>query len=204
MTITSVEKAREKNMMKIFIDNHYAFTIPHEDYIRNNLYEEEEISEEKLLNIKQNVLVRAAREQAIRYLTMKDRSEFEIIKKLTDSGFDSDIAKSAAEALKGIGYIDDSIYAMKYLSERIRTKALSKKALKFELQQKGIDNEIIETALSEFETDDSEVALRAARKKFGKYDIHDPKVEQKILGFLYHRGFSLDIGKKVVENMKEE
>jgi regulatory protein len=93
---------------------------------------------------------------------------------------------------------------MKYLSERIRTKALSKKALKFELQQKGIDEEIIETSLSEFETDDSEVALRAARKKFGKYDIKEHKVEQKILSFLYHRGFSCEIGKSVVKIMKEE
>lgn len=203
MTITTVEKSREKGMMRIFIDNRYGFTIPQDDYIRNHLYEEEEITEEKLLHIRQNVLVHAARDRAVRYLIIKDRSEGELIKKLTDSGFDADVAKSAAEALKSIGYLNDNRYAMKYLAERIRTKALSKKALCFELEQKGISHEIIEEAFSEFETDDEEIALRAARKKFGKYDLNDQKVERKVLSFLIHRGFSFEVGKKVLNCMKD-
>jgi regulatory protein len=48
MKITSVEKSRNKNMVRIYIDDSYSFTIPEEDYIRNNLYEETEISQEKL------------------------------------------------------------------------------------------------------------------------------------------------------------
>ncbi len=204
MTITTVEKTRNKDMMRIFIDNHYAFSIPEEDYIRNHLYEEEEISEEKLHHIRQEVLIHAARERAVRYLIIKDRSEGELVKKLMESGFDSDVARGATEALKAIGYLNDTRYAMKYLSERIRTKALSKKALRFELEHKGIEPNIIEEVLSEFETDDEEVALRAARKKFGKYDLNDPKVEQKVLGFLFHRGFSYEVGKRVLTQLKDE
>ncbi len=204
MTITSVEKTRNKDMMRIFIDNHYAFTIPQEDYIRNHLYEEEEVSEEKLHHIRQNVLIHAARERAIRYLMIKDRSEGELIKKLMDLGFDEDVAKSTTGALKAIGYLNDTRYALKYLSERVKTKALSKKALRFELEHKGIDPSIIEGALSEFETDDEEVALRAARKKFGKYNLNEQKIEQKLLSFLYHRGFSFEVGKRVLVRLKTE
>lgn len=204
MIITSVEKAREKNMMRIFIDNHYAFSIPYEDFIRNNLYELQEINDEQLNHIRRNVLVNAARQQAIRYLTIKDRTENELIKKMIDSGFDADVSKSAAEELHVIGYVNDARYAMKYLAERIRNKALSKKALRFELEQKGVSTDIIEHSLAEFETNDEEVALRAARKKFGKYDISDQKVQQKVINFLLHRGFSYEIGKRVINSMKED
>jgi regulatory protein len=203
MTITSVEKVKDKDMVRVFIDNNYSFTIPNEDYIKNNLYEETEISEEKLLLIRTKVLVKAAREKAVRYLTFKDRSESEILKKLKEAGFDADVAQTAINELKTIGYLDDNRYALKYLTERIRTKALSKRSLAYELKNKGIDAEIIEKALSEFEIDDYEVALREARRKFGKYDISDIKIEQKVYRFLLHRGFSYEIARKVTREMKQ-
>lgn len=202
MTITAVEKVKGKGMVRVFIDNNYSFTIPSEAYIKNNLYEETEISEEKLSLIRNKVLVQAAREKAVKYLTIKDRSENEIIKKLKEAGFDTDAARAAADELKTIGYLDDSRYALKYLTERTRTKALSKKSLAYELKNKGIDSEIIEKALSEFEIDDYEVALREAKRKFGKYDISDEKTEQRAYRFLLHRGFSHEISFKVIRAMK--
>lgn len=202
MTITAVEKNRDKGMVRVFIDNNYSFTIPEEDYIINELYEETVISEEQLSVIREKVLVRAARERGVRYLTYKDRSENEILTKLIEAGFDANVAQSAVNELKTIGYLDDTRYAMKYLSERIRTKALSRKALGLELKNKGIDKEIIDKALSEFETDDYEVALREGKKKFGKYNINNKKIEQKAYRFLLHRGFSYEIVNKVIREMK--
>lgn len=204
MTITSVEKVRGKDMVRVFIDNNYSFTIPSEDYIKNNLYEEIEISEEKLSLIRTKVLVQAAREKAIKYLTYKDRSESEIFKKLKEAGFDTDVANTAVNELKAIGYLDDGRYALKYITERMRTKALSRKSLVYELKNKGIDAETIEKALSEFEIDDYEVALREAKRKFGKYDISDVRTEQRVYRFLLHRGFSYEIAGKVIGNMKKK
>ncbi len=204
MTITTVEKNKEKGMVRVFIDDNYSFSIPEQDYISNKLYEDMIISEEQLSIIRDKVLVRSARERAVRYLTFKDRSEYEILKKLIDAGFDKNVAQNAVDELRTIGYLDDTRYAMKYLSERIRTKALSKKSLGFELKNKGIDKEIIEKALSEFEIDDYEVALREGKRKFGKYDLNDKKTEQRAYRFLLHRGFSYEIVNKVIKEMKKE
>ena len=160
MTITAVEKNREKGMVRVFIDDNYCFSIPEQDYISNKLYKDMTMSEEQLAFIRDKILVSAARERAVRYLTFKDRSEYEILNKLIDAGFDKNIAQNAVNELKVIGYLDDTRFAMKYLSERLRTKALPKKTLGYELNNQGIDNEIIEEALSEFEIDDYDVALR--------------------------------------------
>ncbi|MCX7773600.1 MAG: RecX family transcriptional regulator, partial [Clostridia bacterium] len=120
------------------------------------------------------------------------------------AGFDVDVAQAATEELKTIGYLNDRRYALKYLSERLRTKALSKKALRFELEHKGIPSDIIAEALEEFETDDEEVALRAVKKKFGKYDLKDPKNEKKAISFLMHRGFSLEQSRRAIRELAKE
>lgn len=204
MNITLTEKNRNNKMIRIYIDDCYSFTIPEEEYLRNGLYEGTEISEEKLEKIRDKVLVRAARERGVRFLTFKDRSEYEVFKKLTEVGFDDDIAKRATQELKTIGYLDDNRFALKYISERMRNKALSKKALGFELVNKGIDKEITEEALAEFEIDDYQIALREAKKRFGKYDLNDRKMEGKAYRFLLHRGFTYEIIKKVVIELKSK
>ncbi|NLO94039.1 MAG: regulatory protein RecX [Clostridiaceae bacterium] len=202
MKITLAEKNNRDKMVRIYIDDIYSFTIPEEDYIRNNLYEKVEINQQELEEIRNKVLVHAARERGVRFLTFKDRSVHELLKKLVDAGFDEDVAQKATEELKTIGYLDDNRYAMRYLTERIRTKALSKRSLEYELKNKGINQEIIRKSLSEFEIDDYEVALREAKRKFGKYNIHDKKVEQRVYRFLLHRGFSYEIVNKVIREMK--
>ncbi len=204
MKITAVEKVKDKPMLRVHVDDHYAFTIPQEEYIRQHLYEQMELTEEQLEHMTRNVIIRAAKEQAVRYLTIKDRTQRELEKKLVDAGFDNETARVAAEELKAIGYLNDSRYALKYLSERSRMKALSKKALRFELEQKGIGRDIIDASLQEFEVEDEEVALRAAKKKFGKYDMKAPETEKKVLSFLFHRGFSVEIARKVYGQLKEQ
>ena len=62
MTITAVEKNKDKGMVKVFIDDNYSFSIPEQDYINNKLYKDTIISEEQLSVIRDKVLVRSARE----------------------------------------------------------------------------------------------------------------------------------------------
>ena len=116
MKITLAEKNNRDKMVRIYIDDIYSFTIPEEDYIRNNLYEKVEINQQELEEIRNKVLVHAARERGVRFLTFKDRSVHELLKKLVDAGFDEDVAQKATEELKTIGYLDDNRY-VRYLTE---------------------------------------------------------------------------------------
>jgi len=198
MRITSTLPTRDNQMMRIYIDENYAFSVPKEDYIRLGLYEKEEKTQDEIERIRQEVVLRAAREKATGYLMYRDRSEGEVIEKLINAGFDKDIAQEAASALKILGYIDDNRYARKYITDRLKNKAMSRKAIRFELERKGISSQIIEEALSETEVNEDEIALRTAKKKFGKYDVKDEKVRQKIMRYLCHKGFSVETGWKVI------
>lgn len=202
MKITSREKSRDGRMIRIFLDDRYAFSIPHDAYTANHLYDRDELTEEQVAHIKQDILVQKAREKAVSLLMTRDRSQHEIRTRLVKAGFDEDVAEKVVADLKAIGYIDDSRFVLKYASDRIRTKALSKRALRYELEQKGIDRDLIDVALKDFEPDEEEIALRAAKKKFGKYDPCEKSVEIKILKFLMHRGFSYETASSVLRRMQ--
>lgn len=203
MKITSAMKQKNNpDMLRIYIDNDYAFSMPEEEYYRMNLYEKEGLTQEDVDYIREVVNLKMAKQKGIRLLAVKDRSEQEVRDKLLQAGFDSDVAEEAVLQLKSMGYINDSLYARKYISDRMKLKPMSKKALAFELEKKGMDRTLIEEVLNEFELDESVIAYRMAKKKFGKYNVSDPMVQKKIYSFLSFRGFSQDIIREVLEQMQ--
>lgn len=184
-------------MLRIYLDDHYAFSIPQEAYSTSHLYEKEELTEAEVEDIKDSLLVRTAREQAVRFLSFKDRSEHELLSQLISKGFDKAVAHHAISELKSIGYVDDKRFAHKFVSDKTKQKAISQKALKFELEQKGVTAAVVEEVLSDFELDEEEIALRMAKKKFGKYKLSDPQMERKVIQFLMHKGFTYELSASV-------
>ncbi|NLW02509.1 MAG: regulatory protein RecX [Clostridiaceae bacterium] len=203
MKVTARIKSKNGRMVRIYLDGRYAFSIPTSVYMANHLYEKDELTEEEASHIRQTVLVQSARERAVGILMARDRSRHEVKVRLKKMGFDGDIAEKVVEDLKTIGYIDDSRFVLKYASDRVRSKALSKKALRYELEQKGIDRDLIVDVLKEFEQDEEEIAFRAAKKKFGKYDLCDKSVREKALRFLMHRGFPYEMSSAVIRRLQD-
>jgi regulatory protein len=101
LEITSVEKNRKnKDRLSVYIDGRFSFTISEEDYISLNLYEQSEISEETLEYIKDTLNVREARAKAVRYLSLKLRTEKEVREKLLNEGYDPDCTTKVIDELK--------------------------------------------------------------------------------------------------------
>jgi regulatory protein len=203
MKITSIEKRnKNKDKIAVYIDNSYSFTIAEEDYISLHLYEEKDLNDEEINNIKSNVNYRAAKSEAVKYISYKFRSKKEVSDKLLEEGYEENVVENVLEELAGMGYINDKIYAQKYIFDRSKLKPKSSKLLKLELGIKGIKSEIVDEILLDYEIDDNLVAEGLARRKFGKYDITDEKVVRKIQSFLQHRGFDYEIINKTLKDLK--
>lgn len=199
MVITSVEKQkRNRDMLSVYIDNQYAFSIPEEHYITMSLYEMQEITQDTLDYIRETVNFRAAKSKAVRFLSLKVRSEKEVRDKLDSDGFDGSVIEMVAEDLKSIGYINDKIFVQKYIFDRNKLKPISKKLMKYELQKKGILESVIDEILDEWELDDFTVAEGLVKKKFGKYDLKDMAVIKKVYAFLRHRGYNMEVIEEVL------
>lgn len=203
MEITSVEKIKKnKDRLSVYIDGKFAFNISEEDFISLHLYEEAQITQETIEYIKNTVNVREAKAKAVKYLALRIRTEKEVREKLHRDGYDQDCIQKVIEELMAIGYINDKLYAQKYIFDRSKLKPLSKKMMRLELISRGVSDEIADEVLSDWKVDDSVVAARLLKSKFGKYDLSDEKILRKAYMFLTHRGFSGETIKAAIREMK--
>ncbi|MCX7921808.1 MAG: recombination regulator RecX [Clostridia bacterium] len=205
MEITSVERSKKnKDMLWVYIDGKYSFSVAEEDYLSLNLYENRELTTDEVDNIKNNISFRTAKSTAIKFLSLKMRSGKEVFNKLILEGFDTEAAESVVEELKAIGYINDELYAQKYIFDRSKLKPKAKKLIKLELVSKGIGEDIADNVLGNWEVDEETVAESLVKRKFGKYNFNDEKIIRKVYAFLQHRGFDYEIINLVVKNIKQE
>jgi Uncharacterized protein conserved in bacteria len=205
MEITSVERNKKnKDRFSVYLDGRYSFTIAEDDYISMNLYEKKDLSIEELDYIKNNLNFRDAKNTAVKYLSLKIRTENEVRTKLLEDGYDNNATESAIEELKAIGYINNKLYAQKFVFDRSKLKPKSKKLLKLELKSKGIDEDIIDEVLDDWNVDDKIVAEGLIKRKFGKYDLKDQNVRKKVYMFLKHRGYDHEIITSVIGSFEDD
>lgn len=200
MEITSVERSKKnKDRLSIYIDGKFAFTISEEDYVSMNLYENTTITQETVDYIINTLNFRKAKAIAVRYLSMKLRTENEVMEKLRSEGYDSRCAQNVIDELKSIGYINNILYAQKFVFDRSKLKPMSKKMMKKELQNKGIPDDIADAVLEDWKIEDNAVAISLLKRKYGKYDLNDEKIYKKAYMFLLHRGFSHDTIEEAIQ-----
>ncbi len=205
MQITDVVKSKKnRDVLSVYVDNRFAFSIREEDFLALGLYEKSEITDEEIEHIKKHVIKKDAKNAAIRYLALKLHTEREVRQKLESEGYDTDTIDETISELKSMGYINDLIYAQKFLYDRSKLKPKSRRMLGYELKSRGVPDEIIQTALSEYSPDDEAVAESLLRRKFGKYDLSDEVYFKKAFAFLRHRGFDGDLVMNLLRKYKNE
>jgi len=138
-----------------------------------------------------------ARKKSYRLLTLRPQSEQEMRRKLNNSGFGQSVTEEVIFELKGKKLIDDEHYARNLVRRRLTSKPVGKEFLRAELRYKGVNREIIEEALLEYDDDkEFEMALSVAKKKI-KHQNKGSVNWNKTASFLMRRGFSFDIVNRV-------
>jgi len=205
LEITSVEKNRKyRDKLSVFIDGKFAFNISEKDYLSLNLYEKSEIDDKTIDYIRNTINFQEAKSRAVRYLTLRIRTEKEVRDKLKSEGYDNECIARVIDELKAIGYINNQLYAQKYVYDRSKLKPMSKRMLKLELLAKGIPEETADEVLADWKAEDADVAMSLVKRKFGKYDMKDEKIIRKAFMFLAHRGFNRDTIKEVLREFDAE
>lgn len=110
------------------------------------------------------IRTKTAMEAAADILSLKACSEFELNKKLCEKGYGKAEVLETIEKLKERGYLDDAAYALA-LTRRAREEGKGSARIKKELMQKGLSQELIESALAGDEDYDETGAARAIAEK---------------------------------------
>ncbi len=204
MIITNInEQVKDETRVNIFIDGKYVFAISKMDVAFYGLKEGEELPQKKYDEILENVVLQKAKLTALSFLSYKDRTKREVIRKLKEKGFTKEVTKKTLLFLIDYGYINDLEFSKKFVKQQVSSKGYGRFKVVRDLREKGVSDEIIEKVTANIEEDEKETALKFALKKARKLDINEYKDRQKLYAYLQRRGYSFDIIKSVLEELKE-
>ena len=139
-------------------------------------------------------------DKAMRLLTARDYTEQGLRDKLIRSGFSAEDTEEAIEYVRSFGYIDDLRYAMNYA--RCSVGVRSRRETERKLLEKGVSSDVISQALlEEYSGDDDEDELirHLIHKKCRDLSALDFKGRQKLLAYMYNKGFRTDRVNRILE-----
>lgn len=141
--------------------------------------------------------------KAIKLLAMRPHSVKELETKLAVKGFDEGEINGAVEWLSQRGYLNDGEFGIIYAKARVARARVGSARLKMDLKAKGLDGEVVDSALaSVYGSDGSElaVALDAAKRKARSLapGIGEESARKKIFDHLARKGFSAELARRIV------
>jgi regulatory protein len=88
-------------------------------------------------------------EAALRFLEARARSIEEVRRRLRTAGYRAELIDGAIERLTALGILDDATFARAWVESRDRTRPRGERALRRELQLKGIERTVLDEVLDE-------------------------------------------------------
>lgn len=188
MLITQISEVDKKRMM-IHTEEGVTFVLYKGEIRRFDLKEGQELANEVYEEIRTDILIKRARKRAMFLLEKMDRTESQLRNKLRQGFYGEDLIDDAVAYVKKYHYIDDNRYAQTYV--RCQKERKSKRQIKMDLMQKGVNREIIEQAIEiEYGAEsEQELIMKWVEKRKYKIGNSDVKEKQKMYQFLMRKGF---------------
>ena len=143
-----------------------------------------------------------AHSACLRLLTVRARSRAELATKLAQRGYPDEVAETVLGRLAAVGLIDDEDFAEQWVQSRQRNAGKGKRALAAELRIKGVDDEVIASALSGIDAGVERVrAEQLVERKLRREALTDgdeAKVMRRLVGMLARRGYNQSMAVAVV------
>ena len=138
---------------------------------------------------------------AMKLISLRKRSVFEIKKRLRKKKFEENIIEEVLQELKNYKYLNDEEFAEAYINDRINFNPRGRFLIKKELNEKGIAENIIERKIEELFSEEKETASakKLAEKKLKTVSnkTNKIKINQKIRSYLQSKGYSFDVINKI-------
>jgi regulatory protein len=139
---------------------------------------------------------------ALRILTRRDHSRYELVRKLKQRGFSKEDIDDAVSSCEKFDYVNDERTTKVYIRQ-LKRKGYGKKRVQLELSKKGLKGDRIQGILDQSvsETDEREGAARILKKNSKRFEREKDSLKRrdKIYRFLHARGFSQGV---IAENLK--
>lgn len=156
---------------------------------RKNLSKGAALSEEELEDLSHTHILRRAVLKAADILASGDYSKIRLTSKLTEKGFDRDIALEAAKYMEERGYIKEKEQAARLALYQAEVKLRGKKRIMAELSAKGYGKTAINHAIAEIPPEVYYESLLALIKQKYKTPAADRRENDRRVAALMRCGF---------------
>ena len=186
---------------KIYIDNEFAFVLYKGELRNYKITEGKDIDNRIVEEIENSVLPKRAKLRGMSLLKNRPYTARQMYDKLKQGFYPERVIKIAIDYFESYGYIDDYQYALDYIE--YHSDGRSRKRLEQDLTNKGIDRSVIQSALIGWHDSGGVIDEEAQIKDLLRKKSYDPnncdgKEKQKLMAFLFRKGFDIGIIKKVL------
>jgi regulatory protein len=197
-TITDlVTQKRDKERVNLFLDGEFAFGLAFS--VAAGLKIGQQLTAEEIDRLKSQEQIERAKKNALRYVSVRPRSVYELQTHLQRKSFEDDVINAVVEYLTGLELLDDTAFANYWIDQRETFRPRSRFALGQELRQKGIDRKVIDAVLED--VDELAAARRVVDKRADRWaNLPEDAYLEKMAGFLQRRGFSYEIIREVLQD----
>lgn len=237
--ITQIKAQKNQKRVNIFLDDEFAFGLDLDNFVKAGLKIGKELSEEEVKELVYKNEFQKLYDKCLLLISGRPRSEKEIsdylkkqfskIRKFSSAEntaagqLDQNFISKVVDKLKEKNFLNDEEFARWFIEQRITFRPKGRRALIFELRQKGITRETAEKIMGE-NFDELSLAKNFIQKKFPNflYPEHfdssqykrsrranhpnlpnhlDATDRQKVFAYLSRRGFSWETIKQALDEI---
>ncbi len=200
--ITAIEvQKRDRRRVNVFVEGKFALGLALE--LAVGLSKGQYLSDVEIADLRAADERVRAYEQALDFLAPRPRSKREVADRLRRKGFSAAAVDETIERLSRAGLLDDRAFARYWIENRERFRPRGRRALRYELGQKGVPDQVIDELLSE--VDETESAYRAALQRIRRWRSLDPVTRRrKLSDYLRRRGFDYEVIREVWGRLQAE
>jgi len=190
--------------VNLYLDGRFAFALPALDAAR--LHVGQFLDDAAIEHLQAADEQQKAYDRAVHFLGYRPRSRAEVRRHLTEAGIDESLVEATLTRLTAQGYVDDTQFARYWVENRKQFRPKGPQALRQELRQRGVEGDVIESALNDL--DPAESAYQAARGRAlrlaDQAQIAPTVFRRKLSDFLLRRGFDYEVVHEVVTRLLQE
>ncbi|MFK5634530.1 regulatory protein RecX [Ornithinimicrobium sp. LYQ103] len=147
-----------------------------------------------------------ARRIVLRQLAMGPRTRRQLEDKLRDRGCAPEVAASVLDRMGEVGLVDDEAFAEMFVRSRQETKGLAAVALRRELRDKGVADEVVDAALEEIDPEREKDQARAlvVRRLRTMRGLDRDVQTRRLAGFLARKGYGSGVSFQVIREALDD
>lgn len=196
MKITDIkQQVKRQGRYSVYVDGAFSFGLSETALLDQGLRVGLELDAVRLKELQAAARADKALGRLMDLISRRPRSTWEARDYLRRKDYDEELIEQVVARVTRLGYLDDVVFARRWVENRRLLKPVSRQKLLYELRQKRVSDEAIEAALAEdVEENDERAILRTlVERKRRQYPDN-----QKMMQYLARQGYRYDDIKAVL------